>query len=247
MNSLPPRTFARRLPESVALLAGVAALVLAGCAGTRGYPAGESSREVDQLLQPPQAVGRVYRVDPEETRIHIRVDPAGPLARLGHIHIVGGPALDGRVIVTPDWRQSFLELSLDVSDLEVDRPDMRRAEGLEADSGPDAEAIESTRENMLGQRVLDRERHPGIRVVGVVASGPQWQPDLTVQVHLRDTVREMTVPVVLEFDDDRLTASGRLRVRQSEFGIEPFATAGGSLQVADEVIVRFRIVAYTEE
>lgn len=247
MNFLPARIIDRRIPVAMALLAGVATLILAGCAGTRGSPAGETSRPVDQPLQSPQAVGRVYRVDPEESRIHIRVDPAGALARLGHVHIVGGPALDGRVVIAPDWRQSFLELSLEVGALEVDRPDMRLAEGLEAESGPDAEAIESTRENMLGDRVLDRGRHPRIRVLGVPAAGPQWQPDLTVQVHLRDAVRELTVPVVLDIDDGRLVASGRLSLRQSEFGIEPFATAGGALQVADEVIVRFRVVAYTDD
>ena len=40
-----------------------------------------------------------------------------------------------------------------------------------------------------------------------------------------------------------MLAKGALRIRQSDFGITPFSVGGGAIQVADEVDVRFEIVA----
>ena len=40
-----------------------------------------------------------------------------------------------------------------------------------------------------------------------------------------------------------VTASGAFQVRQTDFGITPFSVAGGAVQVADVVDVRFDITA----
>lgn len=222
----------------------LAALILAACATGRDRAEPAATRPVSDPAAPQPVSGRVYQVDPEASRLRIRVDPDGALANLGHVHIIGGPALGGTVTIAPDRHDSRLDLVVDAGALLVDRHEWRRQEGLERD--PDASAIEATRDNMLGPRVLDAENHPEVRIVGVAVSGPDWQPDITVQIHLRGLVRELTVPVALVLDDDRLVATGMLALRQSEFGIQPFAAGGGALRVADRVIVRFRIVAYPE-
>ena len=99
-----------------------------------------------------------YRVDPESSQLRIRVDPEGPMARLGHSHIVGGNVVRGVVVLGNRHDDARLNLELDASSLDVDRPEWRAAEGLEPELDP--EAISGTRSNMRGERVLDVAGHP---------------------------------------------------------------------------------------
>jgi len=188
--------------------------------------------------------GDVYEVRSDDSELRIVVYPDGPLARFGHAHVIGGATVRGRVILAETLEESALRLDIDARTLEVDRPSWREAEGLDPDMSPDA--IAGTRENMRSNALLDVDRHPLITVESIGLSGPGWQPDIEAKITLRGQTRELTVPIALSVDDERMTATGRLVLRQSDFGIAPFSAAGGSLRVADEVMVRFRIVAVAD-
>ena len=56
---------------------------------------------------------------------------------------------------------------------------------------------------------------------------------------------ERGVEVALDLNDagGTLTARGTFRLRQTEFGMVPFSVAGGAIQVADEIVLGFEIVA----
>ena len=56
-------------------------------------------------------------------------------------------------------------------------------------------------------------------------------------------MRPIVVPFQVELRGDALTGTGKLVVKQTDFGIEPTAAAGGFVKVEDEVTVTFRIVA----
>jgi len=136
-----------------------------------------------------------------------------------------------------------LAFSLPVRDFEVDPPAARALEGEEFAARLSAEAIAQTRSNLLGPTVLDAANHPEIRVRSVRIAGPDWAPDITLRIVLRGAERELVVPVVLEVREGELKATGTFSLSQREFGIEPFSILGGGLQVADQVKIRFRIVA----
>jgi len=163
------------------------------------------------------------------------------MARLGHSHIIGGSVISGTVILGDGHESARLDLSIDASALEVDRPEWRAAAGLEADL--DQSAISGTRANMLGKRVLNTESYPEISVRSTGVSGPAWLADVTVRIRLVGEVLEVVVPVAVERTDRRLIASGKIDLLQSDFGIEPFSTAGGALRVSDRMRIRFRIAA----
>jgi hypothetical protein len=55
----------------------------------------------------------------------------------------------------------------------------------------------------------------------------------------------MTVPIQLEVRGDTLTGTGKMSVKQTDFGIEPVSAGGGLVKVEDAVTVTFRIVAKT--
>jgi polyisoprenoid-binding protein YceI len=185
--------------------------------------------------------GQVFEVASTSSDLRIVAYPDGALARFGHPHVIGGQVISGQVVLSEPFHTSGLSLSIDVTKLEVDHPDWRRDEGF--DPQLSESAIDGTLENLRSVRVLNVEQYPNMRIESTGISGPSWQPDIGLRITLVGQARELTVPVALVIDDDQLTATGQMLLRQSDFGIEPFSAAGGSLQVADEILVRFRIVA----
>lgn len=214
---------------------------LAGCqAVPEPRPADAETRPPESGL-PERASGRTLEVLSESSKVRIVVFPAGRMARLGHPHVVGGDVLSGEIVLAEAFHDSTFELEIAVDKLVLDQPEWRRDEGFEPEMSESD--IRATRDNMLSAEQLDADHHPSIRIESIALTGPRWQPDVDARITLAGTARELTVPVALDISEDGLTATGRFVIRQSEFGIEPFSAAGGAVRVADEVLVRFRIVA----
>ena len=218
--------------------------LLVGCAATPGLPGRAPVPSEWPAFSPPAPGETVFRVDSEASKVLIRVDPEGPMARLGHSHVIGGPVISGIVVTDGDRADARLDLKIDAAALEVDRPEWRRAQGLEPEL--DAEAIRGTRDNMRSERVLDADRHPEIGLRSVAITGPDWMPLVTVRIRLRGQVREVSVPVAVIRTARRIEAIGHLELFQSDFGIQPYSAAGGALRVSDRMRIRFRIVALNE-
>lgn len=220
------------------------ALLVFGLTGCQSVPA---PRPADAHTRPPESAlpeqpeGREMTVIGAQSELRIVLFPAGRMARAGHPHVIGGDALSGEIVLAEDFHDSTFTLEIGVGRLEVDRPEWRRDEGFDPDMSDSA--IEGTGENLRSDDQLDAANHPVIRIESLAITGPPWQPDLDVRITLAGEQRELTVPVALEMSEERLVATGRFVIRQSEFGIEPFSAAGGALRVADEVLVRFRIAA----
>ncbi|HJW26508.1 MAG TPA: YceI family protein [Rhodocyclaceae bacterium] len=175
----------------------------------------------------------VFQVDAARSLVAIEVRRGGSLARLGHDHLVASHGVQGYVAVGRGRADLFVPLD----GLTVDEPALRAKAGLTTAVSP--EAAEGTRRNML-EKVLDSARYPFalIRVTGAGTDGSPVAVDLT----LHGATRHYEVPVVVERSGRDLVISGRMKVRQTEFGIAPFAVLGGALRVEDEVSMDFRVV-----
>lgn len=185
--------------------------------------------------------GQRFLVDTEASELRIVVYADGPLARFGHPHVIGGAVLSGEVMLAEPFADSALRLAIDVAELAVDRPSWRSDEGFDPEMS--AAAIADTRANMLSSAVLDADNYPSIKIKSLAIHGPAWQPDLDLRIHLAGNTRELTVPIALHIGEASLIATGRMLISQRDFGIEPFSAAGGNLAVADELLIRFRVVA----
>ena len=218
-------------------------VLLTGCqAVPRPSGVGEVRPAGDQEIALPE--GKRYRIDEQASDIRIVVYPGGTLARFGHAHVIGGAVVSGTVVAAEPFEASGLSLVINVPAMEVDRPAWRLDEGFDPEL-PDS-AVEGTRENLLSDQVLNAEQYPEIRIDSLSISGPAWQPDIELSIELRGERREVTVPIALDHTETALTATGQFRFRQSDFGMEPFSALGGRLAVADEVLVRFRLIARAE-
>lgn len=194
-------------------------------------------------LPPPAAQAIRYIVRSEQSELRLLVSRGGRLASLGHNHLIRAGTIDGEIALAPEFARSTFALIIPVADLQVDPPEARREEGADYQALPSAEAIAGTRRNMLGPQVLDGERFGHIKIRSVRISGPAWGPDVSIRVSLRGVERELTVPVAIAQDEQRIVATATFELRQSDFGITAFSVLGGALRVEDVIRVRLRILA----
>lgn len=177
----------------------------------------------------------VLHIAPQESLLTITVRRGGALARLGHDHVIASRTLQG--VVAPALGRTQFQFRLD--QMSVDEESLRQAAGLT--TTPSADAIAGTRHNML-VRVLEAERYPWVSI-DARRAGKQdvFEADIT----LHGVTRTVQVPVRIEqaADGRRLQASGSLLLKQSDFGIVPFAVLGGAMAVQDQMELAFRITA----
>ncbi|GGB87461.1 YceI family protein [Pseudoduganella buxea] len=181
----------------------------------------------------PTPVAGALTIDGGASIIAITVRRGGPLARLGHDHVVAARTIEGRV--DPAANRASLRFRLDA--LTVDEAPLRQQAGLDTQPGEDA--IAGTRRNML-TKVLDAERFPWVDVAieRPAAGGP-----LATSITLHGVTRRYQVPATVVADGGTVRATGSLTLRQTDFGLVPFAVLGGAMAVQDALELRFDIVA----
>lgn len=209
-------------------------LLLAGCVAVPPPPAVTPVDTGASWYQTQAQAGhKVLQIDAAQSLITITVRRGGALARLGHDHVLASRTLAG--FVAPHAGRADFHFRLD--HMSVDEPALRTAAGL--DTQPSAAAIEGTRTNML-TRVLEADSFP---VVMLHAERLGTADSVRLTVTLHGVTRSVDVPTQITQSDGTLTASGELRLLQTEFGITPMSVMGGAMTVQDPMELQFRIVA----
>ncbi|SIQ39792.1 YceI-like domain-containing protein [Janthinobacterium sp. TND4EL3] len=229
----------RRLPSAIRTPLLLACAVLAACTPLPPVPAPAAPAQAAMPAPAWQRPGvQLLHIAPEESLLTITVRRGGALARLGHDHVVASRSLQG--VVAPAPGRAQFQFRLD--EMSVDEESLRQAAGLT--TTPSADAIAGTRHNML-VRVLDAQRYPWVRVEAR-RTGDKQVFDADITVH--GVTRTLQLPVRVEqaADGRRLQASGSLLLKQSDFGIVPFAILGGAMAVQDQMELAFRITARPE-
>jgi len=219
-------------------LIGLLACMLATCAaGDPSHSLAESASTPagfpEAHYQLAKKMGKeILRVDPAQSLVVIKVQRGGPVAWLGHDHIVASHNLSGYVSLAEG--QANLVVPLD--QLVVDEPGLRAEAGF--NSQPSREDIEATRRNML-EKTLDSERFPNafIHVTSLAAN----HTALNVSITLHGITRTYEVKAPIETVVDGIAVNGKISFNQSDFGILPLSVLGGLIQVQDKLDVRFRI------
>jgi polyisoprenoid-binding protein YceI len=184
-----------------------------------------------------------YKVMPGESLLQILVYRGGPMARLGHNHVIASHHLEGEVHLTDDPVATRFEVRIPVNELTVDEPALREAAGGDFPPNVPQTARDGTRRNLLSEALLDGADYPVIRLraTDVAVAGDGF--DAGVEISLKDQVRNVRVPVQLERRDGALIARGEFALEQSDLGLKPFSVAMGTLIVLDEMKIRFEITA----
>ena len=235
----------------VSALAILSALALtAGLAGCVIRPAATpvSAQTPSARAAPSAHVGEPFDIVPGDSRLIVLVYRAGPLAALGHNHLIACRCITGTLYLPRDPVRGGFDLRVAVDELTVDDPTLRAAEHS-VDFPPDVpqSARQGTRHNMLGTALLYAVRYPQIalRAERLRPSSDGKPADLIADalVEVRGHARSIAVPVHTEIRTDRIVATGEFSLRQTAIGLTPFSIMGGALRVRDAMTVRFRIVA----
>jgi polyisoprenoid-binding protein YceI len=223
---------------------GALGLMLAACAAPppTGAPSapGRPSDFPAAFYREAAATGRaVYQVDPTRSLGTVYAYRGGSLARLGHDHVIASHEIHGYCLAGKDTKDSRVDLYVPLGSLVIDEPALRRSAGFEGELRPDE--IAATRGHML-ESVLQAERYPFVQLHGAWAK-ERRDKVLKVEIRLHGVARSYRVPVRYSRHSSSLTASGQLRIRQTDFGMTPYSVLGGALKVKDALRLRFSIVA----
>ncbi len=228
---------ARNGPQNpgMALRVALLCLLLLGCSPqvTRSVP------ERPSTLAWPEG-GRLQALVPARSRLHVLVGRAGPLAALGHSHVLAAPGLQGWLWTAGaglDGARFVLRLRLD--ELELDRPELRAELGPDFASRLDAEAIAGTRAHMLGPEGLDAVRHPWLELRSVLLEGAPPHLRAQIEIALHGERRRQWVDIDVSREAAGWRGRGVFSVKQSDFGIRPYSVLGGMLAVDDVLNIRF--------
>ncbi len=231
------------LRRVASLCLGLGLLWLAGCQTSPEYPSGTPRASRVLPLEAPAGTRVRYEILPELSDIRFLVFRAGPLAKLGHNHVVQAKNIRGEILLAADIRQSSFSIEMPVKDFLVDADGARLDEGEAFLPQPDGEAIAGTARNMLGEKTLDAGKYPTIEIQSVGLNGPAWGMDIMVRIRMHGVEREVVVPTAFERSSDKLVVTAFFSINQTDFGIAPMSVLGGAIQVDNTVKVRMRIVA----
>ncbi len=219
------------------------ALLCAGC----GAPASRQSAAHGAInpASPKGIAGSTYRIDASQSELRILVYRAGPMAMLGHDHVIINRTLGGWVRYAGTVPEASFALTVPDAGFVVDDDRARREEGADFAEETPEEAKSGTMRNMQSPAVLDSEQFPEITVRSVTITGAPGELMATVAVSVAGHESTLEVPFTLEISPGRLTASGALWVRQSALGLTPLSVMLGALRVRDDMRIKFRFVAAT--
>lgn len=221
----------------------VLALLVTGCAPREPVTRAPAVRP--PVAAPADAVE--YRIVPGESEIRILAYRDGPLASLGHNHVISTTDIDGAVALASPVGRSTVRVSFPVQSLQVDIPAQRDEEGADFPGALDQSAIDGTRSNMLGEKLLDADNYPEVQLRSREIGGELPALQLLMDVTVKNQVTPVTIPVTVTVHDERLVATGTVTVRQTELGLQPFSVGLGALSVRDELVLKFRLVAHQAE
>jgi hypothetical protein len=214
------------------LLIAIALLLLASAhASPPGFP--------DTFYRDALARGAVvYRIVPDTSLLVVHVHRAGLLSPFGHEHVVSTRELAGYVLL-PGRKEGRADIYFSAESLVVDDPAVREAAGLEGTLPPGD--VRATRRNML-EDTLDAEQHPYVQL-HIEGVPHDFGVPLPTVITLRGEQRRFEIPVAVGLSEAGLVVSGQFSLRQSDFGITPFSAFGGTLRVADRIVIEFEIHA----
>jgi len=186
--------------------------------------------------------GKAYLIDTNASEIRLLVYREGPMARLGHNHVMTGRVL-GEISVSETAAASGFRLEIPLESFAVDLPLPRSEEGAEFTAEVSDGARQGTRNNMLGAELLDAVQHPVIHIESLTLNGPRWNPDVIASITLRGVTSELKFPAAVVEQNGAITITASFRVLQTDLGLQPFSILGGAIRVRDAIDIRVRLLA----
>jgi polyisoprenoid-binding protein YceI len=171
-----------------------------------------------------------------------RTDKSGLFSAAGHQHAI--LAMEWSVdpsINTSDLTNSSVTITIPISSLVIDSAEARHLASL--GPGPKAEDIRKIQDRMLGPEVPDTEKYRSIqfKTTSVEKTGAA-ELRLTGQLVIHGQTHQVIVPVrYTRGNRGDFEFSGQFAIRQTDYEIQPESAGLGTVNVKNEVQIRFHI------
>jgi polyisoprenoid-binding protein YceI len=178
---------------------------------------------------------RVYTLDLSQSQVNLTLTQEGLLSKRYPTHQVTVKNFNGKITLPRDERQTAVEFEAEAkSFVNVDKTM--------------SEFERRGFHDVLQTKVLESERFPIIKfkaasVSNLKKSGDSRTFTLNGELRLRGITKSVSLPVSVTLANDQLRATGEAKLKQSDFGIEPYSGNMGLVKIGDELKVNFSIVA----
>jgi polyisoprenoid-binding protein YceI len=162
-------------------------------------------------------------LDLAASKVTIHVEKSGLFSAFAHNHTVSAPLASGNL----DGRKRTIELKFRTAEIKVLDPDASESERSK---------IQST---MQSAEVLDPARFPEISFASTSVEAPSADHYL---VHGNLTLHGVTKPIELPVALSSGHYTGKVTIKQTDFGITPVKIAGGTVRVKDPIEIVFEVV-----
>lgn len=201
-------------------------------------------------VAPPQAEAvptgpRTFTLDSAKSSFVVQVFKAGAASGLAHDHVIKATGLTGSVVVDPaSLATAAVEVTVQTKGLVNDEPLLRKRYGLEGEvNEKDRAAI---LDNMRNEDQLDIQKFPTIRFVSTsVVPGAGTALTLKGRLTIKGVTKDISLPCDVAIKDKTVDGKGTVRLKTSDFGIEPYSAFLGAVRNQDEIILHVRFVATT--
>jgi YceI-like domain len=226
------------------IAAAVLVLSLAACAARHPRPVAPPQLPVQERLQALPVPGE-YAIDSSASELRLLVYRAGPLANLGHNHVMVNRAVTGVVQIGASVSASSLSLRMRADGFVIDDAQSRQEEGGDFPGDIPEDAKAGTRRNMLSAAVLNAAEFPDIAVKSTSLSGSLSELNAELEISAAGHISRISVPLTLQGDAHHLIAAGSTELRQTALGLIPYSLMHGALQVQDAMQLKFKITVPT--
>jgi polyisoprenoid-binding protein YceI len=180
--------------------------------------------------------GEIFVRDEGSSMLYILVfkDPDTLAAGLSHDHVVRATGWTGSFRWDPkDPKACDVQISVPVDKLAVDEPHMRKKVGFESTvKDSDRAKIKKT---MLGEKQLYSETHPTISFASRKCTGMDGGVVVAGMFELRGKKRPVAIEMKVARQGKRLTATGELKLKATDFGFDAFSAGLGALKNQNEM------------
>lgn len=182
-----------------------------------------------------------YNVNHAKSYLLVIVDKQGLMSFAGHAHAALATKWSFEsAIDASNLKGSAVTITIPVASLVVDTAEARRLAGL--DSGPSPADVRKIQETMLGPEVLDARSYPTIVFTSTSVGAGASELRVTGRFQMHGQTREITVPVrYTRNPDGSLDFSGEFQLKQTDFGMKPVSVGMGTVNVKNELRIRFAV------
>lgn len=186
---------------------------------------------------------KTLKVDLQQSEVLVKVFKSGIASKMAHDHIISARDFSGNVEFDPSFpNQSSISLTVKTNSLKVDEPEFRKRY-IVGDT-ISLEDIEKTEVNMKSASQLNVAKFPEIvfKSTNIThTSANNYQ--VTGQMTIRGVTKTISFVATVAYDGSFFTGKAEIKIKQTDFGIEPYSVLLGSIKNKDELVLAILIVA----